>query len=226
MAKTVRLDVDSNILDGHSIFMEISGNDIDSRLATRLRALRADRGLTLDGLAERSGVSRSMISLVERGESSPTASVLERLAAGLGVTLATLFAEAEREDASPVVRRADQIAWTDPATGYRRRNLSPPGFPSPIELVEVELPPGTRVSYDSGNRAAMVDQQVHLLDGTIELTLGEVTHRLSAGDCLAMRLDRPTGFHNPTDRTARYIVALTTDGRPGLNAMGLNAVKR
>ncbi|WP_042690677.1 helix-turn-helix domain-containing protein [Azospirillum sp. B506] len=199
--------------------MENTGNDIDSRLATRLRALRADRGLTMDGLAERSGVSRSMISLVERGESSPTASVLERLAAGLGVTLATLFAEAERKDASPVVRRADQIGWTDPATGYHRRNLSPPGFPSPIELVEVDLPPGARVSYDSGNRAATVDQQVYLLDGTIELTVGEVTHRLSTGDCLALRLDRPTGFHNPTDRTARYIVALTTDGRPALNAV-------
>ncbi|WP_452026848.1 helix-turn-helix domain-containing protein [Azospirillum palustre] len=194
-------------------------NDIDSRLAVRLRALRADRSLTLDGLAERSGVSRSMISLVERGQSSPTASVLERLAAGLGVTLATLFAEAERADADPVVRRADQIAWTDPATGYRRRNLSPPGYPSPIELVEVELPPGARVSYDSGARAAIVEQQIHLLDGTIELSVGEVTHRLSTGDCLAMRLDRPTGFHNPTDRTARYIVALTTEGRGGSNAV-------
>ncbi|WP_042442194.1 helix-turn-helix domain-containing protein [Azospirillum sp. B510] len=198
--------------------MENAANDIDSRLATRLRALRADRGLTLDSLSERSGVSRSMISLVERGESSPTASVLDRLAAGLGVTLATLFAEAERRDASPVARQSDQIAWTDPATGYRRRNLSPPGFPSPIELVEVELPAGTRVSYDSGTRAAGVEQQVYLLDGTIELTVGEVTHRLSAGDCLAMRLDRPTGFHNPTDRAARYIVALITDGRLGLNA--------
>ncbi|MGA1856631.1 XRE family transcriptional regulator [Azospirillum sp. 11R-A] len=194
-------------------------NDIDSRLAVRLRALRADRSLTLDGLAERSGVSRSMISLVERGQSSPTASVLERLAAGLGVTLATLFAEAERADADPVVRRADQIAWTDPATGYRRRNLSPPGYPSPIELVEVELPPGARVSYDSSARAAIVEQQIHLLDGTIELSVDEVTHRLSTGDCLAMRLDRPTGFHNPTDRTARYIVALTTEGRGGSNAV-------
>jgi len=199
--------------------MEKTENDIDSRLAIRLRALRAERGLTMDGLAERSGVSRSMISLVERGESSPTASVLERLAAGLGVTLATLFAEAEREDADPVVRRADQVAWTDPATGYRRRNLSPPGYPSPIELVEVELPPGARVSYDSGTRAAIVEQQIHLLDGTIELTVGEVTHRLDTGDCLAMRLDRPTGFHNPTDRTARYIVALTTEGRSGSNAV-------
>ncbi len=206
-------------METHSIIMENAKTDIDSRLAARLRGLRADRGLTLDALAERSGVSRSMISLVERGESSPTASVLDRLAAGLGVTLAALFAEAEREDATPVARRADQVAWTDPATGYRRRNLSPPGFPSPIELVEVELPPGARVSYDSGNRAATVEQQVYLLDGTIDLTVGETMHRLSTGDCLAMRLDRPTGFHNPNDRTARYIVALITDWRPALNAV-------
>lgn len=199
--------------------MEQIRTDIDSRLAARLRALRADRGLTLDALAERSGVSRSMISLIERGESSPTANVLDRVAAGLGVTLAALFADTGHGDAGPVARRDDQVAWRDPATGYRRRNLSPSGYPSPIELVEVELPPGTRVSYDSGARAAVVEQQIYLLDGTIELTVGEVTHRLSGGDCLAMRLDRPTGFHNPTDSPARYIVALTTDGRPALNAV-------
>ena len=61
---------------------------VEARLAIRLRALRAERGLSLDALAEQSGVSRSMISLIERAESSPTASVLDRLAASLGVTLA------------------------------------------------------------------------------------------------------------------------------------------
>ncbi|WP_209983332.1 helix-turn-helix domain-containing protein [Azospirillum picis] len=194
---------------------------IDSRLAARLRALRSDQGLTLDGLAERSGVSRSMISLIERGESSPTASVLDRLAAGLGVTLASLFADAERADAKPVVRRDDQVTWQDPATRYRRRNLSPPGFPSPIELVEVDLPPDARVTYDSAARAAVIDQQVYVLEGTIDLTVGDETHRLSAGDCLAMRLDRPVGYHNPTSLPARYIVALTTE-----SARKPNAVKR
>ena len=96
------------MLDVHSSIMESAASGVHARLAERLRALRADRALTLDALAERAGVSRSMISLVERGESSPTAAVLDRLAAGLGVTIASLFADEPRADASPVSRRRDQ----------------------------------------------------------------------------------------------------------------------
>jgi transcriptional regulator with XRE-family HTH domain len=193
--------------------------DINKRLAARLRGLRGERGLTLEGLAERAGVSRSMISLIERGESSPTAAVLDRLAAGLGVTLASLFADEPRADASPVARRADQAAWRDPATGYVRRNLSPPRHPSPIELVEVVLPAGARVAYDTpGTRAVGVSQQVWVMEGRLELSVGEATHVLDAGDCLAMRLDAPVAFHNPTADATRYVVALAADPAPGSGA--------
>ena len=195
--------------------METMLPDIHDRLAARLRGLRAERGLTLDGLAERAGVSRSMISLIERGESSPTAAVLDRLAAGLGVTLASLFADEARADASPLSRRADQGTWRDPETGYVRRNLSPPGFPSPIELVEVVLPPGARVAYDTpGARAVGVSQQVWVMEGRLELTVCEATHSLDAGDCLAMRLDSPIAFRNPSGDAARYVVALAADAAP------------
>jgi transcriptional regulator with XRE-family HTH domain len=171
--------------------------------------------MTLDGLAECTGVSRSMISLIERGESSPTAAVLDKLAAGLGVTLASLFAEKDGTAASPLSRRRDQRVWRDPESGYMRRNLSAPGFPSPIELVEVVLPPGARVAYDTGHRAATVHQQIWIIEGTIALTLGEETYRLATGDCLSMHLDRPIVFRNLTDSPARYVVALATDGRAG-----------
>jgi transcriptional regulator with XRE-family HTH domain len=185
--------------------------DIHAHLAERLRLLRAERGLTLDGLAERTGVSRSMISLVERGESSPTAAVLDKLAAGLGVTLASLFADAQTAEAAPLARRADQRSWRDPDSGYVRRNLSPPSYPSPLELVEVILPAGARVAYDTGPRPVGVAQQVWLVEGEIELTVGEVTHRLAAGDCLAMSIDPMIVFRNPADRPARYLVALAAD---------------
>jgi transcriptional regulator with XRE-family HTH domain len=156
-----------------------------------------------------------MISLIERGESSPTAAVLDKLAAGLGVTLASLFAEKDSKGASPLARRADQRVWRDPDSGYMRRNLSPAGFPSPIELVEVVLPPGARVAYDTGHRAAAVHQQIWIIEGEIDLTLGEESYHLSAGDCLSMRLDRPTIFRNLVERPARYVVALATDARAG-----------
>ena len=85
-----------------------------------------------------------MISLIERGESSPTAVVLEKLAAALGVMLASLFAapSAGAMAHSPVARRADQPQWRDPASGYLRRNVSPPGARQPVQIVEIHFPPG------------------------------------------------------------------------------------
>jgi transcriptional regulator with XRE-family HTH domain len=198
--------------------MESAVSIIERRVAARLRDLRAQRGLTLDELAEQSGVSRSMLSLIERAESSPTARVLDKLAVSLGVTLASLFAEEDRADAAPVARRADQPAWCDPETGYVRRNLSPPAFPSPIELVEVVLPPGTRVVYESGFRVPPVAQQVWVLEGALEVTVGKQVYLLSVGDCLAMQVDRPTAFRNHRRKAVRYLVALTTNAgssKPG-----------
>lgn len=194
--------------------MESVVSALEQRVAARLKDLRAKRGLTLDELANHSGVSRSMISLIERAESSPTASVLDRLAASLGITLASLFAEEERADANPVAKRADQPEWRDPETGYIRRNLSPSALSSPIELVEVVMPPGTRVAYDSGSRLAPIEQQVWVLEGEIEVTSGTNTFLLAAGDCLAMRVDRPIAFRNPGRRASRHLVALTTSAVP------------
>jgi transcriptional regulator with XRE-family HTH domain len=194
--------------------MEEDAPDVNQRIAGRVRELRAARGLSLDGLAGNSGVSRSMISLVERAESSPTAVVLEKLAAGLGVTLAALFdppAAADRVPAGPLARRADQPQWRDPASGYVRRNVSPPGLPQPMRIVEVQFPPGGRVAFETGGRDARVHQQVWVLEGAIDITLGDDCYRLRAGDCLAMQLDRPTMFHNPTRKPARYAVVTASE---------------
>jgi transcriptional regulator with XRE-family HTH domain len=188
-------------------------HDLHQRIAARVGALRAAHGLSLDGLAGKTGVSRSMISLIERGESSPTAVVLEKLAAGLGVTLASLFeapatAPNLRTAGSPVARRRDQPQWQDPASGYRRRNVSPPHVPQPIQIVEVEFPPRGRVAFETGTREVRVHQQVWVLAGAIDITVGTERHRLREGDCLAMELDRPTMFHNPTRKPARYAVVI------------------
>lgn len=182
-------------------------SDLDRTISRRIRALRAERGLTLEALAEKTGVSRSMISAIERGTTSPTAVLLERLATGLGVMLADLFDRPERR-ADPIARRADQPRWRDPQSGYVRRNASPPGFPSPMRIVDVEFPPGARVAYETSAREGQVHQQVFVIDGTIELTVGDTVHRLDAGDCLAFVLDVPTSFHNPTDRSVRYLVVI------------------
>jgi transcriptional regulator with XRE-family HTH domain len=182
---------------------------IDQRAAARIRQLRAERGFSLETLARRSGVSRSMLSVVERGESSATAALLDKVANGLGVTLASLFDAPQGAAApEPLSRRERQHEWKDPSSGYLRRNVSPSGSDNPVQLVEIEFPPGARVAFDNNARGFVVRQYVWLLDGRMNVTLGDETYRLRAGDCLAMKLDRPSMFHNPTKKRARYAVVL------------------
>ncbi len=133
--------------------------DITSRIARRVKALRTESGLTLDALAAQCNVSSSMISLIERGESSPTAVVLEKIASGLGVSLAALFEDAA-PSANPVSHREDRLPWRDPQSGYIRCNISPANFPSPIQIVEVILPVGATVAYETGARNVNIHQQV------------------------------------------------------------------
>lgn len=183
---------------------------IDDRIARRVRTLRAQRRLSLDALAAKCTVSRSMISLIERGESSATAVVLEKIARGLGVSLATLF-EDSATPASPLSRASDRMPWRDPQSGYLRTNISPDNFPSPLQIVAVELPAGAIVSYESGARPNDVHQQIWIRDGSIEVTIGKVTYRLSEDDCLAMQLNEPISFRNRTRKAARYVVVITAD---------------
>jgi hypothetical protein len=141
--------------------------------------------------------------------------VLEKVATGLGVALASLF-EDSNAAASPVSRRQDRTPWRDPQSGYIRRNISPPNFPSSLQLVEVMLPAGARVAYETGAREVSLHQQIWVQEGSIEVTLGKVTHRLAEDDCLAMQLDEPVVFRNRTRKPAKYIVVICTErGRVG-----------
>jgi len=184
--------------------------DVDKHLAERVRNLRKSQGLTLERLAELSGVSKSMISLIEREETSPTAAVLDKLAGAFRISLPALFSyEADDAFALPLARADTQPLWKDPESGYVRRHVSPPGFQSPMELVEVTFPAGKSVSFDSPTRGVTCHQVVWLLDGEMEITIDGKPWRLRSGDCLAMVLNRPISFRNPTRKAARYAIALT-----------------
>jgi len=89
--------------------------------------------------------------------------------------------------------------------------LSRERVPQPIQIVEVHFPPGGRVAFETGARDARVHQQVWVLEGAIDITVGDTRHALRQGDCLAMQLDQPTMFHNPTRKPARYAVVIATE---------------
>lgn len=180
-------------------------DDLTPALAGALRSAREEGGLSAATLAEASGVSRAMISKIERGDSQPTAALLARLCAALGLTLSELVARAEGSR-SRLARRHDQPVWTDPASGYSRRSVSPAASAT-LELVEVELPPGARVRYPAESYR-FIDQQIWGLGGTLHFTEGDVTHVLHAGDCLQLGPPSECVFENPGPGPCRYLVAI------------------
>lgn len=179
-------------------------SDLERRIAQRLRDRRELLGLSLDQLATLSGVSRAMIARVERRESSPTAGLLGKLCNGLGITLSAVMADVEHAPHA-VSRKAEQLVWQDPETKYNRRLVSPAGTGSGIEIVEIELPPGSRVAYDR-SRALDYDQHVLVEHGVLTLSIGATIVVLQPGDCAQMTLDDGLVFANESAAEARYLV--------------------
>lgn len=186
--------------------MENRTDHLNDTIAERLKTLRNTKGLTLDQLADQSGVSRAMISRIERGEASPTASLLARLCSALGQSLSVFFASTE--NGTPLARRASQPVWKDPETGYLRRAVSAPGTGARVDVVEVEFPPGATVRFASQPASRQQWQHVWLFDGQMDITVGDSVHRLEAGDCLHMNIGDVHAFHNPTPNIARYAVII------------------
>lgn len=179
-------------------------------LAARIRREREARGWSVATFAEMSGVSRAMISKVERAEASPTAALLGRLSGAFGLTISALLSRAEADGSGGhLARVADQEVWTDPETGYTRRALSPPG--ADPELVLVELPPGAEVPYPAASYTFLRGQCVWVLAGRMTVRQGGDDTVLASGDVLAFDLSTPRdcALRNPSDaKSVRYLVAL------------------
>lgn len=184
----------------------LPASQLDSRLAARLAALRAERGWSLDTLAERSGISRTTLSRLERGETSPSASLLGRLCTAYNRTMSRLIAEAEAE-APHCIAAADQPVWTDPETGFRRRSVSPPAAGLDAELIEAVLPAGAVIRYDAPPVQGL-EQHIWILGGTLALTVDGQDHRLERGDCLRFRLFGPSRFEAPGPADAHYALVV------------------
>ncbi|RDV00474.1 helix-turn-helix domain-containing protein [Trinickia dinghuensis] len=179
--------------------------DPTSAISNRVRIERESRGWSLSDLAERSGVSKAMISKIERDETSPSATILGRLSGAFGLQLSMLLALSE-QTGERLCRAADQPVWQDPETGYTRRAVSP-RVGGMLELIEVTLPGGERVSYPS-SAFAFLYQQVWVRSGKLIFEEGELTHELHAGDCLQLGPPAPCTFVNPGTKPCVYVVAL------------------
>ncbi|MFE8006975.1 helix-turn-helix domain-containing protein [Streptomyces sp. NPDC057418] len=181
-------------------------DSVGARLAVRLSGLRTEHGWSLDELSRRTDVSRSTLSRLERGELSPTATVLGRLCAAYGRTMSRLLMEVEAEPPA-LVPAAQQPVWRDEPSGFVRRSVSPPHAGLRAEIVEGTLDAGAALSY--GNPPVPgVEQHIWVLEGTVEITVDDTVHTVRRGDCLRFRLRGPSRFRCPGPDRVRYALLI------------------
>jgi transcriptional regulator with XRE-family HTH domain len=181
-------------------------DDATAGIARRLRLERDSRSWSLAELAERSGVSKAMISKIEREEVSPTAAILVRLAGAFDLTLAGLMLRAEGEG-KRLIRANEQTVWRDPETGYLRKQVFSRAD-HPLEIIQVELPAGQQVVLPASSYA-QIRQAVWVRTGELVIIEPGERHVLGVGDCLGFGSPSEVTFANETSDACAYVVVLT-----------------
>lgn len=180
----------------------------------RVRALRDAMGLSLRDLAERSGVSAPMLSQVERGETSPTLAVAEKIAAGLELTLSQLLRLDEGEHVS-VSRAAERRRYE--RGGHRFEELTPPlpGQRADVSLHVLE--PGATTGgradppmHEPGSRETAV-----VLAGTLALIVDGTRYELQEGDSVTFDADLPHHFENDGEEPTEFFAVIAAGLRRG-----------
>jgi transcriptional regulator with XRE-family HTH domain len=180
------------------------------RLGERVRILRRERGLTLKLLAERSGVSRAMISKLERGEKNPTLVVAAKVAEGLGVSLSQLVGVEERREVV-VVPRERRMIMRDPGTGFERQLLSPSFGGRGIEFIWSVVPEGSSSGEFPPHRRG-VEEYVVVEKGRLRAVLGGEDYLLEEGDALYFEADISHRFDNAGEGECSYYLVIDSKG--------------
>ncbi|CAA9385001.1 MAG: Transcriptional regulator, Xre-family with cupin domain [uncultured Rubrobacteraceae bacterium] len=180
------------------------------RLGVRVRDLRRERGLTLEKLAGSSGVSRAMISKLERGEKNPTLVIAARLAEGLGVSLSRLAGVEERREVV-VVPRERRMVLRDPETGFERQSLSPTFAGRGVEFLRNVIPEGSTSGGFPAHRRG-VEEHIVVEKGDLRAILGGEEYLLREGDALFFEADVPHRFDNAGQGECAYYLVISSVG--------------
>ena len=160
------------------------------KVGARVRSLRRERGLTIEQLAAATGLTKGFISQLERDRTAPSLSSIARICDALGVRLSHIF-EAE---APPALVRRDERVPADPALTTQSYLLSSREEPR-FQVIESEVAPGAGAGDELHSLPGEVEF-VYVLDGTLELRIGEDTHVLETGDALTYPLSKPHTWRN------------------------------
>jgi transcriptional regulator with XRE-family HTH domain len=178
----------------------VGAADLARRIGQRLRDERQARNMSLDDLSRASGVSRAALSQIETRKSSPSMSVMWKIAVGLGIPFADLLGSGE-SDLGTVLRRADAQVLRSPDARFETRPLMPSGTTPWVELYELRL--SARAQQRSDAHAPGTREVLVVLSGSMRVAVGDTGFDLEAGDSVAFRADQPHSYINTGASEAR-----------------------
>lgn len=179
---------------------EVGAAELGRRVAENLRQKRKVRGLSLDELAQASGVSRAALSQIETMKSNPTVGILWKIASGLGVPFNELLGEPGR--GARVLRHKDAQVLRSTDGKLESRPLTPAGASPLVEAYELRL--AARSSHAAEAHAPGTQEIVVVLSGLLKMRVDDEILELGVGDSVAFRADRPHVYENPGGAEARY----------------------
>lgn len=180
--------------------------EITTRLASRLKEERAEKGLSLDALAKLSGVSRSMLSQIERGESSPTVASLWNLTRALNVDFSALL-DQEAEPEHPireVLRQGQTPVIRNKESGCVIRILSAPEEAGDTEVYDIEFEQGAHLQ-SAAHRSGCVEH-ITVISGNLRITSGSEEASAAIGDTIRYAADTEHSIMAVTTSRALLIV--------------------
>jgi transcriptional regulator with XRE-family HTH domain len=205
----------------------LSADDVTESIAERLRAYRIGLGLTVRGLATRSGVSPSMVSEAENGAKMPSIAVLIALAEALGISLTQLVGKESSRGPIHVLARADHRVLTD-RNGVRREHLGTNVTGSVVEFVRFVLPAGAETGLLSSHQPGSIEH-AHVAQGRVEIRVSGERIRAVAGHSIVFPADQAHGYENIGNTEATIYVVVeplwvhTRRQHPTLGSSHVNA---
>jgi transcriptional regulator with XRE-family HTH domain len=173
-------------------------------LGANVRRRRRALGLTLDQLADASGVSATMLSEVERSVKNPTVKLAYQIARALGCSLTDLV-EDESTEAPTLVRAAGRRTLVDPESRVERHGLSPEMHRRGLELVWYSIPPGRSAGEMAPNRRGILEHAT-VIRGALTIVLGDDVIRLATGDGITYRPHTTVEYKNDGRSACHFIL--------------------
>lgn len=182
---------------------------LEQKLGRRIKNLRLKQQLTLETLSEHSGISRSMLSQVERGEKNPTVSVAVKIAKALGVNLFHLIGEGEEHRKVKVLPKEQQLSVKNPATNFEQQLLSPTFENRHLEIMR-HLVPENVGSGDLPPSQKGVEKYLIVEKGKLKVTLDDETYLLTRGDAMYFEGNVPHRYENVGRDVCSYLIVVSS----------------